>query len=99
MCDKKKGEMILLGPPDESGRSPAVIRQDGKVIHGMAGSPLRSGKPVFADEVIQVRKNESSPVSWDVMDRISLRSKGPAKYSSEAFRANYDEVFKTDLLN
>jgi hypothetical protein len=91
--DKPEQHIVLLEPPRDEGSEALLVSDDGYVEHGYLRD-VQEGKPLNGSDMIQVAPHPNSPLVWRVKDRMSFREGGgPAKYTSRAYRNNYDQIF------
>lgn len=86
-----KEKLVFCGSPAAQEVSAIRVAEDGTQQTGIVRS-VEEGKPIHGDEIM-ILSNTGHPLVYNVDDKISLDSKGPAKVSSPVYRENYDRIF------
>jgi hypothetical protein len=90
--EMSKEKVVLLGSPSSSEESVAIkVDEDGTQETGIIRF-VKEGRPIHGEEIMTL-SNTPHPLIYDVIDKVSLKSKGPAKVSSPKYRENYDRIF------
>ena len=102
--EKDKQDVVLLHSPTEDGEGVRAVRSRPGRLDFTELRPLEEGKDVSHSEVIKLTPHEKTPRICDVdviygpeekAETQSAQSHaGPARIASDAYRKNWDQVFK-----
>lgn len=93
-------DRLIMGPELGDGSHPFIRHTpDHKILSGMV-KPLREGQPIIGDQEVLMVKYDSRRRDFAVQTVYDPHqhgeatiSKGPAKVTSDAYRAGYDRIF------
>jgi hypothetical protein len=93
-----KTDVVLLGPPTADGAGVHVLRARDERIEAGELRNLEEGRPITG-EVVTLAPRKDNPRVCDVKDSYvagdtAAKTKGPAQVATQAYRDNWDEVFK-----
>lgn len=102
--DSKPTDVVLVHGRSEDGEGIRVLRtRNGELFSGELRA-LKHGVPVGSGEIVTLTQRAEHPLLFDVNTQLQLPEgtatserpghAGPARVSSDAYRANYDTIFK-----
>lgn len=102
--DSKPTDVVLVHGRSEDGEGIRVLRtRNGELLAGELRA-LKHGVPVGSGEIVTLTPRAEHPLLFDVNTQVQLPEgaptsgqaghAGPARVSSDAYRANYDTIFK-----
>ena len=91
-------DVALLYSPTEDGQGARILRaRKGRLEPGEV-RPVKDGKPLMGSELVRLTPREGAPSTCDVEvlhERAAApTTDGPPKVATEAYRAQWDRIFK-----
>jgi len=95
---KPPTDVVILGGPTNDGEGVRVMRVRDESVGLGEVRPMKDGVPI-AGEVVKLRPRETAPAVCDVevlhpAPAPARTGSGPAKVASDAYRDNWDRVFR-----
>ena len=94
----KPVDVVLMHSRTQDGEGIRVLRtRNGEISAGELRA-LKHGKTVGSGEVVSLSPRPEHPLLWNVNVQCQVPQtpchSGPARVTSEAYRSNYDAIFK-----
>jgi hypothetical protein len=101
-----KSDVVLLGPPTADGAGLHVVRAREERLETGELRALREGKPIVG-EIVSLKPREENPRICDVESSYkapeaapaATTGKGPAQVATQAYRDNWEDIFRKETLN
>lgn len=99
MADDEKKDIVHLGPELSDGTHPYLREQGDQLTGGFVSKPrrCREGEALHGSGIIMKHRGPGPSFNvvgeWDVPAATPSESKGPAKVTSDAYRAGWDNIF------
>lgn len=94
---KDKKDVLQLGPELEDGARPYIRDQDGQLSCGLLGKPTPTGKSLHGAGLIMEHRGPGPRFNvlgeFDAPAPAPAKAKGPAKVTTDAYRAGWDQLF------